>query len=251
MNPPKYSRILTSSDPLSSYSTAINERASNAITSTSDLKIRSIGEHTKYWNPGKNLKILVYRYNDHSFEAVKSGANKWQPYVNLNFEFIEIDEDDIYNSEEFLGDIRVDFSTLYNDGGGSKLGTDSITGSPHAPSMQLGTNFSSDYFQFTVIHEFGHALGLSHEHQHPDAGIPWDREMAYTHFAATAGFSRAVVDANVFPLQRVPSRTYRPYDRHSVMHYPVLNELTVGDWHQPQNLHISEGDIATMRMIYP
>ncbi|WP_322616041.1 peptidase M12 [Pseudomonas sp. BIC9C] len=251
MNQPKYSRILTNPDPLASYNTAINERASNAISSTGGRKKRSVGEHTKYWSLGKTLKILVYRYNEHSFEAVKNGANKWKPYINLNFDFVEIDEDEIYNSEEFLGDIRVECTPQYNGTGGSKLGTDSITGSPHTPSMLLGTEFSSTYFEFTVIHEFGHALGLNHEHQHPDAGIPWDREKAYAHFAATAGFSRAVVDANVFPLERVPGRTYTPYDRQSVMHYKVLNELTVGDWHQPQNSQISEGDIAAMRKIYP
>jgi hypothetical protein len=251
MNQPKYSRIQTVSDPLASYNTAINERTSNVISNTGGRTKRSIGEHTKYWSPGKTLKILVYRYNEHSFEAVKNGANKWKPYVNLNFEFVEIDEDEIYNSDEFLGDIRISFSPHFDDGGGSKLGTDAITGSPHDSSMQLGTNFSSTYFEFTVIHEFGHALGLHHEHQHPDAEIPWDREKAYAHFAATAGFSKAEVDANVFPLARIAGRTYNPYDRHSVMHYQVLNELTVGDWHQPANLHISKGDIAAIRGIYP
>jgi hypothetical protein len=35
------------------------------------------------------------------------------------------------------------------------------------------------------------------------------------------------------------------------MHYYVSNQLTVGDWHQPVNVQISEGDIAAMRRIYP
>jgi hypothetical protein len=64
-------------------------------------------------------------------------------------------------------------------------------------------------------------------------------------------FTRAEVDANVFPLERSAFQAFTPYDRHSVMHYEVLNELTVGDWHQPLNLHISQGDIAAVRMIYP
>ncbi|MET0844718.1 MAG: M12 family metallopeptidase, partial [Pseudomonas sp.] len=173
------------------------------------------------------------------------------PYVNLKFEFIEMDEQDIYESDDFLGDIRVDFQALFDNGGSSKLGTDALTGSPHTPSMTLGTNFSSPNYEFTVIHEFGHALGLNHEHQHPDAEIPWDREKTYAHMAAAYDFSRAEVDANVFPFERSAGRTYTPYDRHSVMHYQVLNELTMGDWHQPANLHISEGDKSAMRTIYP
>lgn len=249
MNQYKYCKIQTASDLLASYNAAINERPSNVATSGGDRNKRSIGVHTKYWSPGRTLKILVFRFDEHSFEAVKNGINKWAPYVNLNFEFIEMDEQDVFASDQFLGDIRIAFEDI--DGGISKIGTDSLTGSPHSASMTLQTDFSSPNYESLVTHEFGHALGLHHEHQHPDAGIPWDREKTYTHMAASSGFSRAEVDANVFPLERNPNRTYTPYDRHSVMHYEVLNELTVGDWHQPLNADISEGDIAAVRTIYP
>lgn len=251
MNPHNYCTLPPSTNPIASYNTAINERPDNEITSSGNRKKRSIGEHTKYWQPGKTLKVLVYTYNELSFGTVKKGASKWLPYINLNFEFIEMDEEDILASEEFLGDIRVDFHPLLKDGGSSALGTDSLTGHPHTPSMTLGTDFASSHFENTVIHEFGHALGLGHEHQHPDTGIPWDREKAYVHFANAANLSRAEVDANVFPLERVPNRTYAPYDRLSVMHYHVLDDLTVGDWHQPVNKNISDGDISFMRLIYP
>lgn len=241
----------TITNPVESYNIATNERPDNAIDSVNGRKKRSIGEHTKFWSIGKTLKILVYTFNELSFEIVKQGANKWLPYVNLKFEFIEMDEEDVFNSEEFLGDIRVDFQPHRKDGGSSALGTDSLTGHPHNPSMSLGTDFSSSMFEYTVIHEFGHALGLNHAHQHPDANIPWDREKAYYHYAKIAEMSKAQVDAQVFPIERVPSQTYAPYDRHSVMHYQVFNELTVGDWHQPINKNISAGDIAFMRQIYP
>ncbi|EXF94777.1 peptidase M12 [Pseudomonas fluorescens HK44] len=251
MNQHNYCQTIPTSDPLASYNSAINERPSNKASS-SGRKKRSVGEHTKYWRPGRTLRILVFEYNEHSFEAIKNGANKWQPYVNLNFEFIEMDEQDIFKSDELLGDIRVAFYPRLGGGGSSAIGTDSLTGDPQAPSMSFfQTDFSSPDFESMVIHEFGHALGLHHEHQHPDAKIPWDRKKAYFHFAAAANLSREQVDANVFPLERTPNRTYTPYDRYSVMHYQVHNELTVGDWHQPLNRHISEGDIAAIRAIYP
>lgn len=250
MNQLKYCKPIITSDPLASYQAAINERPSNGA-SQGNRKKRSVAEHTKYWQPGRTLKILVFEYNEHSFAAVKNGASKWLPYINLKFEFIEMDEQDIFASDERLGDIRVDFQHSLDNSGSSRLGTDALTGAHDLPSMTLGTNFASPYFESTVIHEFGHALGLHHEHQHPDAGIPWDREKTYIHMAYNHNFSRAEVDANVFPLERSALRTYTPYDRQSVMHYHVLNELTVGDWHQPANLHISEGDIAAVRRIYP
>ncbi|MFP0198012.1 MULTISPECIES: M12 family metallopeptidase [Pseudomonas] len=249
MNIAKPCKIPVNTDPIASYNAAINERSDNDISSQNRRK-RSIGAHTKYWKTGKTLKILVYRFNEHSFEAVKKGASKWLPYVNLKFDFFEMDEEDIYGSDEFLGDIRVDFQPLMNDAGSSRIGTDALTGDPQNPSMTLGINFDSSNYETTVIHEFGHALGMLHEHQHPDAEIPWNREQTYLYFSSL-GFSRTEVDTQVFQRERVPGQTYTPYDRDSVMHYYISNSITDGDWHQPLNNTISQGDIAFMRKIYP
>lgn len=251
MNTLTYCKSIAPTHLLDSYNAAISERPSNGTQSSGHRNKRGVGGHTKFWNPGRTLKILVFKYNEHSFEAVKNGAMKWLPYISLDFEFLEIDEEDIYNSEEFLGDIRVNFQPLFNNSGSSKLGTDALTGTPHDASMYLGTDFSSPHYEWTVIHEFGHALGLHHEHQHPDAKIPWDREKTYDYFARAASFSRQDVDANVLPLERIPGRTYTPYDRQSVMHYDVLNDLTIGDWQQTASMRISEGDIALMKKAYP
>ena len=212
---PNNCKIIPTTDPVASYYAAKNENPNNILEGGGSRKKRGIGDHTKYWRPGKTLKILVYSYNEHSFEAVKSAASKWLPYVNLKFEFIEIEEDAIYQSNEFLGDIRVDFQVAFDGSGGSKLGTDSLTGSPHAPSMTLGTDFSSADYEYRATHEFGHALGLLHEHQHPDANIPFDRERTYTYFGSI-NFNKTDIDTNVFPLERIPGRLHEPYDRLSL-----------------------------------
>lgn len=251
MNTLTYCKSIAPTDLLDSYNAAISERPSNGTQHSGHRNKRGVGEHTKFWNPGRTLKILVFKYDEHSLEAVKNGALKWLPYINLKFEFLEIDEEDLYNSEEFLGDIRINFQPLFNNSGSSKIGTDALTGSPHDASMYLGADFSSPHYEWTVTHEFGHALGLYHEHQHPDANIPWDLEKTYDHYARAVGFSRQDVDTNVLPLERVPDRTYTPYDRQSVMHYDVLNALTIGDWQQTASRRISEGDIALIKKAYP
>ena len=53
--------------------------------------------------------------------------------------------------------------------------------------MNLGyeDNGSSTYgFRSTTIHEFGHALGLNHEHKNPSAGIKWNKPVVYSDYAA-------------------------------------------------------------------
>ena len=49
----------------------------------------------------------------------------------------------------------------------------------------------------TTLHEFGHALGLIHEHQSPTAGINWNKEVVYQDMAGQ-GWSRAKVDQHIF-----------------------------------------------------
>ena len=48
-------------------------------------------------------------------------------------------------------------------------------------------------------HEFGHALGMIHEHQNPAAQgeIPWDKPKVYAYYAQQ-GWSKDDVDTNIF-----------------------------------------------------
>jgi len=234
-------------DPYLSYEAAVQERKSNLHDKKSNLQTRSVGAHTKYWAPGRTLKIAIARLDDELFDTVKNAINKWAPYVSLSFQFVDLSDDD----EQYEGDIRVELSPLYNTVARSLIGTDALAAPAHEATMWLGVNTTDPKYESVVIHEFGHALGRLHEHQHPDASIPWDREKAYAALEKNHGMSRAAVDAIVFPLPRDNNLTYAPYDRLSVMHYLIPNEITVGDWEQPTNLHLSAGDIAFARNMYP
>jgi hypothetical protein len=47
----------------------------------------------------------------------------------------------------------------------------------------LLANTPDQEYSRVVLHEFGHALGAIHEHQHPAAGIPWDKPKVYEYYA--------------------------------------------------------------------
>ncbi|MGL6244966.1 M12 family metallopeptidase [Pseudomonas sp.] len=240
-------QIQNTVEPHLSYAAATQERESNSPQDKSIPQTRSVGSHTRYWATGRTLKIAIMRLDDALFDTVKNAINQWAPYVNLTFEFIDLNEDD----ELYEGDIRIEISPLYNTVARSLIGTDALAAPSYSATMWLGTNSTEATYEAVAIHEFGHALGRLHEHQHPDANIPWDREKVYKALEKNHGMSRATVDATLFPLPRDNNATYAPYDRHSVMHYQVTNDATLGDWEQLTNLQLSEGDIAFARQMYP
>ena len=106
-------------------------------------------------------------------------------------------------------------------------------------------------FEWTLLHEFGHVLGLHHEHQHPEADIPWDLEKVYAFYKNEYNFERDRVDSDALPLPRYSDGIYGDYDPLSVMHYNIDSRLTLNNWSHPGNLKLSEKDKAAARKIYP
>ena len=81
---------------------------------------------------------------------------------------------------------------------------------------------SDDYKKFIVIHEFGHALGLGHEHQRSDfwrliePHIDVDLMKARLH---DLGVSRTQFEKNWDRDQAFIGGKTTEYDPHSIMHY--------------------------------
>lgn len=228
-------------DDQAAYMAAINENAANAGTTRGTRRKRSVIHYSKLWANGRTLKIaFMDRPQADLKDKIITAASQWLPYINLKFEFVD----------DLKGDIRI--ATQNNDNS-SMLGTDALLIHPDYPTMNLGVKPEHVDFDVIVTHEFGHALGAMHEHQHPQANIPWDKPKVYEFYQNREmnPLTPEQVDRNLFASFDTLDAIYTSYDKRSIMHHPVANTLTLGDWEVPINRKISKKDKRLMRLLYP
>jgi hypothetical protein len=194
------------------------------------------------WAVGRKLRVSFMGGQSSVRQRVAAQASKWMNYAGIALEFVD----------DPAAEIRVAFRS--GDGSWSYIGTDALQIAPGSPTMNFGwltSGTADDEYARVVLHEFGHALGCIHEHQHPQAGIPWDREAVYRYYWQTNGWPRWMVDENVFDRLPASQTQFSAFDPASIMCYPVPNELTIGDYEIGWNLDLSPMDREFIATVYP
>jgi hypothetical protein len=249
MDPTITCTIKTPEDANASHAVAIAENPMNNTTPASARMMWAKKTHTKFWAPGRTLRIAFLSGSEEFKSGVKTVASNWLPHINLKFDFVEGIE----------GDIRID-----SDSGNcwSYIGTDALL-YEEGPTMSLSPDlFHAKYFAANVLHEFGHLLGAEHEQVHPMASIPWDKKAFYEYHGLSEHPNEEEDDyQTVVKRQRVdswyldrlnPDETHHsPYDRKSIMHYEIRQQWTEGNFQIFLNHDLSEQDKAFMAKAYP
>jgi hypothetical protein len=175
--------------------------------------------------------------------------NRFQPYVNLTFSF-DPDSKGKYN-------VYIKFDPT--DGCWSYVGTSCNIFKQPNPTMNLGW-FSAA----TIMHEFGHLLGLHHEHQRSDAPIEWNTPLLYLWGLVTLGWdpfkvyeqiisklqTDQVNDISVFKPGTV-DKTLIEFDPNSIMCYYYPAYLTLNFKGSSQNKLLSKKDVLYLNALYP
>lgn len=201
----------------------------------------------KFWPAGATLRVS-FLDGDASVQAkVVQYAQQWTEFANIHFDFLEEPDPKAH--------IRISFQER---GSWSALGKDALNKAyfpEGTPTMNYGwlTVDSPDEDYSVVLHEFGHALGLIHEHQSPGAAVEWDEE------AVIADLSGPPNRWNVDMIRRNVLEKYSTtvvsqfttFDPSSIMVYAIPRHWTQNHVSYPENKVISTTDQEFIRARYP
>lgn len=93
-----------------------------------------------------------------------------------------------------------------------------------------------------VLHEFGHALGMIHEHQNPSGAIVWNRDQVIKDLQASQGWSLDDIENNVFRPWSKAETNFTALDKKSIMLYPIPKSWTTNGFSSGLNTDLSPTD---------
>ena len=125
----------------------------------------------KMWPNGSTLGVRFMGGTQEQQTLAQEQAGWWSDHANLKFEFNDAAD----------AQIRISFDP--SDGAWSYVGTDCLSIPKNQATMNLGFQDGG-----TSAHEFGHAIGLGHEHQNPQGGIEWNEDVVIRDLAGPPNF---------------------------------------------------------------
>ncbi len=206
---------------------------------------RLVAQRSKLWPAHQRVIHVRFLGGDPALhQRIAGHAQEWSAHAAVAFVF----DDDPHAAIRIGFDPGPSWSYLGTDALDAAIGHDQAT-------MNLGwltAATSAAEVRRVVLHEFGHVLGLIHEHQNPTAAIPWDREAVYAFYGGWPNFwDRAKVDRNVFELYSRELVQGSDFDPDSIMLYPIPPALTGGRFSAGWNNQLSDLDRAHIRLLYP
>lgn len=198
---------------------------------------RAAFEKKKLWINGSTLRVKFMEGNTSQHNQVKKFATEWTNFANIKFDF----------NDDNDAEIRITFDET--DGSWSYIGTDSRNIPFNEATMNFGWLDKS-----VVLHEFGHALGMIHEHQNPEGGIKWNKPKVYEDLGGSPNFwPKATVDHNMFATYDANQINGTAVDKKSIMLYQVPKEWTLDGFSSVENTELSVTDKSFIgsKNVYP
>lgn len=201
---------------------------------TSTAAPRAVGFKDNWWPVGYQFKVGFIGGNDTQKALVKEVCADWAKVANVSFTF----------PASGPYDIRIAFNP--NDGAWSYVGIQ-VRNITTGPTMNLGWLAKDAY-----LHEFGHTLGLLHEHQNPTAPIRWNEAQVIKDLSGPPNnWSEATIRYNVLNPYPLPNVITTALDRLSIMMYPIPQSWTLDGFSSPGGQFLSPSDKEFIATRYP
>jgi hypothetical protein len=196
------------------------------------------------WNAGDIIKISFLEGDNDLRKRVRAMAEKWlgPGMANLNFQWVDSGK----------ADIRIAFQS--GNGSWSYLGDFCRQIPESEPTMNYGwltPDSPEDELQRVVLHEFGHALGLIHEHQNPKGGIKWNEPAVIADLSGPPNhWDEETIRRNVLDHYHPEQVTATEVDTDSIMMYPIPKSWTLDGFSADLNSDFSSDDISLIHKFY-
>ena len=216
----------------------MNEPPSNISIKNYSLNAVDLNGNTINWDP---LQIeIIKNYSNFKVSDIipmikRVIKERIEPIVNLKFNFV----DDIF------ANIRINFDP--SAGSWSYVGKDALKIQANEATMNFGWfNIS------TIIHEFGHLLGMVHEHQSPfGKPIPWNVNVVYQWASDTQHWTKEQTDQQILNKYSITVLNGSIFDPNSIMLYFYPRSLTTNNTGTSMNVRLSPYDVIYINSRYP
>ena len=241
-------RVLPPEKELEARALAEAENPRNLVQPGEPAPLSGAVDAQKLWKPGRTLRVTFLDGTPSVQQKIAALAQVWTQFANLHFDFGDAAD----------AELRISF---LQPGSWSYIGTDCLLIEPPQPTMNFGwltEQTDDEEFARVVLHEFGHALGMIHEHQNPANEIPWNRQAVLDYYMGTPNhWSTYQVETNIFQAYAKDHTKFTDFDLLSIMRYPIPREHLADpnwaadfqvDW---QNYQLSELDKTFIAECYP
>ena len=180
------------------------------------------------------LRVRFLGGTEDEKSLVRQVAPEWSKHANIVFEFVE----------DGSSDIRINFDP--DRGNWSYVGKE---GKDHDTTMNLALS-GRKHKERVILHEFGHALGLIHEHQSPVTPIEWNEAAVIKEVEKNPDWNEQKIRRSILKQRDEDETNFTEFDPDSIMVYPIPNRWTIGDFETGYNTSLSATDKYFIGVLY-